>query len=264
MQFRLGIIGAGVMSSAIVGQLVEKKLFTKDEITYFDINQPKSNLFLDFYKSKNVQELLDTSKYVLFAVKPQNYKDICINNKFSEKNVLLSIMAGVKIETILATINMNLPMVRIMPNTPCVVGKGMCGLCFHNLNETDKSEVQLFFEACGDVVTILEKDFDTITSISGSGPAYIYTFLDGMIKGGIDGGLDYETSKKLAISTMVGACELAKNSSEEMSSLISKVCSKGGTTIEAINTYTENQLTDIIVRGIVACRNRSEELGKQL
>ena len=149
-----------------------------------------------------------------------------------------------------------------MPNTPCMIGSGTCALCFENYETDEKEFVKELFSTCGAVLEIDEKLFDAVTSVSGSGPAYIYMFLNGMIQGGINGGLSESESKFLAINTMIGAAMLADQSDENLGVLTEKVCSKGGTTIEAVKIYRENHLEDLIVEGIKACRKRSEELSK--
>ncbi|MDE7209221.1 MAG: pyrroline-5-carboxylate reductase, partial [Clostridia bacterium] len=107
-----------------------------------------------------------------------------------------------------------------------------------------------------------EKYFDAVTSISGSGPAYVYYFIKAMIDGGIKGGLSFDQSKELTIATMIGASKMVANSSEELDTLIQKVCSKGGTTIQAIDTFREKSIDKSIIEGIEKCRKRSEELSK--
>ena len=118
--------------------------------------------------------------------------------------------------------------------------------------------------ACGGVVILDESKFDAVTSVSGSGPAYVYMFAKGMIEGGMNGGLSYEESKQLALNTIIGAADLALNSEENLDTLVDKVCSKGGTTIEAVEVYKDRNLVEIVAEGVEACRKKSALLSEKL
>ncbi|MFA6866612.1 MAG: pyrroline-5-carboxylate reductase [Clostridia bacterium] len=266
MKFELGIIGAGVMANALLTQILNKEVLPCNKLTIYDINKSKCfDINKEINVSDNIQSLIDNSNMVLFAVKPQNYLDICKANTFRDDMTVLSIMAGVKIGTIRQNINnYKCGVLRIMPNMPCKIGKGICALCFDKVDTTKKEILCNIFKASGDIIQLEESKFDAVTSISGSGPAYVYMFLQGMINGGQNGGLSYEESKKLAIATLIGASEICKTTSEELDTMINKVCSKGGTTIEAVNVYKDSDLVGIITKGVDACRQRSEELSKLL
>jgi len=200
----------------------------------------------------------------MFAVKPQHYKEITDANVFSDDKIVISIMAGVKIDVLRKNLASNCGILRVMPNMPCSVGKGISALCFDKINQQDKEFLTGLFSSCGDIIEIDESKFDAVTSISGSGPAYVYMFIQGMIKGGMQGGLTYDESKALAVATLDGATELAKISHEPLDTLVDSVCSKGGTTIEAVSIYKEKGLIDIIAKGIDACRNKSKILSEKL
>jgi pyrroline-5-carboxylate reductase len=265
MHFKLGIIGAGVMASALIGQMLEKNTLSPSDITFYDIDKSKSaQIHKLAHLSNSVCELINDSEIILFAVKPQNYKDITNNNVFPDDKIIISIMAGVKIDTLRKNLKSDCGILRVMPNMPCKIGKGICALCFDKINQVNKEFLIRLFLSCGDIIEITEDKFDAVTSISGSGPAYVYMFIQGMISGGMQGGLTFEESKALAISTLVGGSELAKNTDESMDTLVDKVCSKGGTTIEAVTIYKEKGLVDIIAQGIDACRNKSKTLSENL
>ncbi len=267
MKFTLGIIGAGVMANAIIDRAIEKKVISNKDIIVYDISDDTIKLMIKkgYRVAHTPQELFDKSENVLLSVKPQHYADVLNNNSLLKTACLISIMAGVKIDTLRKSIdNKNIAIARVMPNTPCKIGKGFSGICYDNVNKSTKSLIENIFSSCGETLNIPEDKFDALTSISGSGPAYIYSFLNGMIKGGINGGLDYDQAKKMAVATMKGASELALISDESMDELINKVCSKGGTTIEAIEYFRKNNLETIISQGIDKCRKKSKELSETL
>ena len=118
------------------------------------------------------------------------------------------------------------------------------------------------FESVGSTVYVPEKDFDAVTCVSGSGPAYVFYFIKAMTEGGIANGLSPEVAKSLTLATVAGACKLAEMSDDSLDTLIDKVCSKGGTTIQAINAFRNANMDKIVIDGMTACRRRSEELGK--
>ncbi len=267
MRHKLGIIGIGVMANAIIDCAINTKLITNNEIIVYDID---NNKLIQTAKkgipiASSIANLIQQSDIVMLAVKPQHYANILLENDFTTIGSLISIMAGVKIATIREKLNnIRCGITRVMPNTPCQIGKGFCGLCFDKTTDKDKDFIIDLFRACGEVGIFTEDKFDAITSLSGSGPAYVYMFINGMIKGGMNGGLDYHQAKKMAISTMIGASHLAKQSDLSIEDLIESVCSKGGTTIEAIDYFRQEKLEQIIATGIDKCRNKSKYLSDNL
>lgn len=262
-KYKLGIIGCGNMSTAIWQGILDSGLAASKEIIVSDKDTEK----LKTAAEKGITVTDDNlaainAEYVLFAVKPQIFPAVAeeIKGKTAD-SVLISIMAGITIEKIKMLTGSN-KIARIMPNTPCMIKKGISAISFDGVSELGRAFVLALFSGIGEVIELPESKFDAVTSVSGSGPAYIYMFLDGMIKGGIEGGLSYEQAKALAVKTMQGASELFNRQDKPLEELISAVCSKGGTTIEAVNVFRERKLTEIISDGIRACRKRSEELSK--
>ncbi len=266
MKFKLGIIGVGVMGNAIIDRAIFEGVLRPDQIMACDIDTMKLSAMKDkgMFVAKDIQSLLDSCGIVLLSVKPQHYAPILEGNDFSKVSAVISIMAGVKLSTMQKKLNADIGLVRVMPNTPCKIGKGFCAMRFEGISDRDKKFISDIFSACGDTLEIEEDQFDAVTSISGSGPAYVYMFINGMIMGGMEGGLSYDDAKTMAVSTLSGAAELARASSESMDKLVDMVCSKGGTTIEAVTIFREEGLEDIIAHGIKACRLRSKELSEKL
>ncbi|HHT83325.1 MAG: pyrroline-5-carboxylate reductase [Christensenellales bacterium] len=267
MKFALGIIGCGVMANAILDGILNKKLISADRIAAYDIDDDKMDYISrkGVIKAQSANQLIYESEIVMLAVKPQHYSDILKNGDFSNTRTLISIMAGVKTSVLREKIGSKLlGIARVMPNTPCKIGEGFSALYFDNVNNADKEFVKNIFQSCGETITIAEEKFDAVTSVSGSGPAYVYMFLNGMIKGGMEGGLTYEQAKAMAVNTVIGAAKLAKMSEIKLDDLIEMVCSKGGTTIEAVNIYRQKGLEDIIAEGIKACRKKSILLSENL
>ncbi len=266
MRYKLGIIGLGVMGEAILNRILAEKKLSAEDIAVFDLDIDKVKKFP--YKvniESETKSLVNNSDRVLLAIKPQHYITACQDVCFDNVTTLYSIMAGVRTRVLREKLNLtNTGIVRIMPNVPCKLGKGVCGVTYSDVVDAEKIFAENLLSSCGGMVITDEDNFDAITSVSGSGPAYLYTFAQGMIEGGINGGLSYEESKLLALDTIIGAAEIAKSSSEPLSVLVDRVCSKGGTTIEAINVFHKKNLIGIVAEGVDACRKKSKELSEKL
>ena len=151
-----------------------------------------------------------------------------------------------------------------MPNTPCSVGKGASAVCFDGVSAEHTTFIENILSAMGVYIRTAESNFDAVTSISGSGPAYVYMFINALTKAGIEGGLSPEDSKKLALMTVEGSAAYAAAADYDLDTLTDRVCSKGGTTIEAVEVFREKDLFGIVSAAVKACRDKSELLSKKL
>lgn len=258
-KYKLGFIGCGNMAKAIINGLLDSDLLQAEEmlISTPSIAAPYRSITF----TNDNKEVLSSCEYIVMAVKPQIFKAISAEMASNKSKCVISIMAGVNTQTISKACN-NCQVIRIMPNTPCSIGEGVSAITSYNADAESENFVESIFKTISKVVAVEEKYFDAVTSISGSGPAYVYYFIKAMIDGGVKGGLSFEQSKELTIATMIGASKMVANSNEELDVLIQKVCSKGGTTIQAIDTFKEKSVNESIIEGIERCRNRSEELSK--
>ena len=260
-KYKLGIIGAGNMSSAITKGILTSGILSPEEVIVSDLSDEKllSAGMLGVATTKDNVMLSKSVEYLLFAVKPQSFPDIAgeIKDGFSPK--VISIMAGITIATLKESLGAT-KVCRVMPNTPCMISSGMSALCFQGYDESEKEFPRSVFSSLGDVIDLPENKFDAVTSVSGSGPAYAYMFAQGMIKGGINGGLSYEEAKKLTLATLIGGARMIEASDKSIDELIDAVCSKGGTTIQAVSHYRLTGLEDIIAEGVDRCRARSIEM----
>lgn len=262
-KFKLGVIGAGFMSGAIVNGAISSKYIAAADIIVSDINQSA----LERMKEKGVSVttdnavLLQNSEYVLFAIKPQTFESVAAYLKSDVHFKFISIMAGVK-KSKIKNFFPNAEVVRCMPNTPCSVGYGAVGIDLSDYKEeTDVLFVKKLFSAFAETVFVEEDKLNAVTGISGSSPAYFYLFLKGIIDAGVKHGLSESDAKKLACNTMIGSGIMVLNNKEKtLEELIDAVCSKGGTTIEAIKIYKESGLGDITENAVNACVNRASEL----
>ena len=264
MKYKLGIIGSGNMATAILNGILNNKVLSPSDIAISDIDDSK----LCKFSTEGIFTTIDNkivaaeSKILLFAIKPQMSKQVMTEIKpYLSDNTVISIMAGVKSESIRQQIGVE-KLVRIMPNTPCLIGKGVSAICFYNVDPDVKEFVFNVFRALGEVVEMEEKYFDAVTAISGSGPAYVFLFIQQLIDSAIAMGFSQEDASRLVFGTFLGSTILAIQDKDGLENLIQRVTSKGGTTEAALRVFQERKLGDIIYEATSAAKNRSEELSK--
>lgn len=261
--FKLGVIGCGFMSTAIIKGAINGKILSAEQIYVSDINKDSLDKIatLGVKTTLNNVDLVNNSEFVLFAIKPQNLNDVLSNIKDCDCKKFISIMAGVKKQKLKDTFS-NSKIARCMPNTPCSIGYGAVGLDLSDfICKRDKNFITSLLSSFAKVVVVDEDNLNAVTGVSGSSPAYFYLFLKGIIESGVKHGLRYEDAKNLAVSTMIGAGKMVEQNSEKsLDELINAVCSKGGTTIEAISVYNNCELSKITEKAIDACVKRASEL----
>ena len=262
-KFKLGVIGSGFMSNAIVGGVIAKNLLPSDQIIVSDI----SDTALEKMKDKKVCctkdniYLCENSDYVMFAVKPQTISGILEEIKNTSCKKFISIMAGVKKDKIKSVLG-GVSVARLMPNTPCSVGCGAIGIDLTDFTDySDREFIKNIFSPLAVLVEVPEQKLNAVTGISGSSPAYFYLFVKNIIDCGVKNGLTEEEAKTLAVNTMIGSGKMIlKNPEKSLDELINAVCSKGGTTIEAVNCFNNLGLAEITEKAVDACIRRSSEL----
>lgn len=263
-KFELGLLGGGNMATAIVDGVIRSGVLTPDKIIVSDPSRDRR----DYFNAAGVKatddnaELFTDAEYILLAVKPQVAAQILGEYNGKVQNKFISIMAGfskAKIKSLLGEVKV----ARIMPNTAAMVGEAMSAIDSTEFNAAEREFLYNIFNTLGKAAEIPENMFDAVTAVSGSGPAYIYMFIKAMIDGGIAAGLSEEDSKTLTLQTVIGGVKMVKhNSDTPIDTLIDRVCSKGGTTIQAVDYYRDKGLEDIIIEGMKRCKARSEELGR--
>ena len=264
---RIKIIGCGKMASAILDAWLKKSMSPQD--IYVDDPKPSEWLLEKKKYGLNINTKADVSfDYCFIGVKPQSLDEIKLKLKsLSKKNVtFVSMLAGIKINRLEDIIGEDESIVRIMPNLPAEILKGVTAVKENKRVEPKQSEnLALLLEAFGETVKFVEeKKFDAVTAISGSGPAYIFLIAELMTEVGINLGLSYDEAFKLVKHTIDGAGSLIVNSSLKPQKLRENVTSPGGTTHEALAVMMnkDNGLPKIFSAAIKAAAQRSKELSK--
>ena len=201
---------------------------------------------------------------IIFAVKPQTLADILpeYKTRFGSSPLYISIAAGKTINLFAKHLGEDAKIIRAMPNTPALVGKAITALCAsENVSNDEKQTATKLMEAFGKALWIDEKNMDAVTAISGSGPAYLFLFLESLTKAGISVGLEEKIAKELAIATVHGSIHLAEKSTDNFETLRKNVTSKGGTTQAALEVLMqENALENLLEKAVKSAVNRAKEL----
>ena len=265
--FKLGVIGGGFMAQAIIDGILNgfSNNLKPKNIMVSDISDEMLSKYADkkINTTKSNLELIEFADFVLFAVKPQSLNSVIEELKGKKPERIITIMAGVTKQR-LKTVFGDVKVARCMPNTPCSIGSGVVAIDLSDFDEEEKDFITSLFDSIAEIVLLDESKMNAVTGISGSGPAYVYLFIDSLIEAGKKHGLTFEEAKILAVNTVYGGAEMIINNPEkDIKELIKAVCSKGGTTIEAMKKFEENNFYDIVDKSVTACVNRAEELSKQ-
>jgi pyrroline-5-carboxylate reductase len=265
---KIAFIGGGNMGEAIIGALLEKKLYKSTDISVSDISEPRRQYLNDRFGvtvTDNNRAAIIGREVVILAVKPQNIKEAMADLKGSLKQsqLILSIAAGVKIDTIIENTG-HRNVVRSMPNTPAQIGLGMSGwTATQDVTPEQKDRAGTILGAMGKEIYFNdEKYLDMVTAVSGSGPAYVYLFAEALIDAAIELGLKQLDAETLVLQTILGASHLMEKSGKAPAELRRNVTSKGGTTERAIEVFEKNGFTGIVKKALMAACERAKELGE--
>lgn len=264
MKVKLGFIGAGNMGGALI-----KGLFSQPNLvlSVYDLDKQKIQTLskeADFLIAENEKELAQKADFIVLAVKPKHIASVIktIIPHLSSRKCLISIAAGITLNQLINLSNNLCPVVRVMPNTPALVGKGVFALCFDHpeLSQEQKDFIFSLFSKLGQTYILGEDLFDSFTAFIGSGPAFVFLILESFIQAGITLGFTAKQSKEMALALFEGSIKLTKKSSLSLSELKEMVSSPAGTTIYGLNTMEAKGLKSAIIEGILASYKRSNEL----
>jgi pyrroline-5-carboxylate reductase len=268
MAGKIGFIGAGRMAEAMIGGLISKKVYSKDDIIACapseETRKRISNKYgIQMYRS--ISEISPLAKTLVLAVKPKHVKGVLVDEspRLDSGHLLISIVAGIRIETLKSYVP-DCKIVRVMPNHCCMVLEGAAGYTLgKNVTDADIITVKNILNALGLAVEVEENDMDAVTGVCGSSPAFAYMFIRAIAEVGIKNGLSEEQSIKLAAQSMIGAGEMVLNSDKTPAELVDNVCSPGGTTVEGVKVLEDLDFEDIVSKAIEAVIKRSKEMSRQ-
>ena len=263
----IAFIGGGNMASAIINGLITQG-HRRDHISVVEPwqeNRDKLESQFGVQAHETPGPFLQAAETVVWAVKPQAFKDAAEQSGLQTRNALhLSVAAGIPSASIARWLSSE-RIVRAMPNTPALIGKGISALYARaGVSESERQRVVKIIRATGEYLWVdTEDQLDAVTAISGSGPAYVFYFMEAMTEAGAAMGLSRAQAHQLTVSTFIGASELARSSEESPQILRQRVTSKGGTTHAAISSMDASNLKALFERALHAARTRAQELGQE-
>jgi pyrroline-5-carboxylate reductase len=264
---KIVFIGGGNMASAIVGGLVKSGRDAASILVVDPGQAQRDKLAADFgvRTLAAADATLGGAAIVVWAVKPQYFRAAAAPcAPFVGQALHLSVMAGIRSSAIVKATGAA-RIVRSMPNTPALIGEGIAGLYASSaVTAADRAEVEAVLAPTGQMLWVArEEDLDAVTALSGSGPAYVFYFVEAMMQAARDMGLSAEQGKQLALATFAGATSLAQASSEAPEVLRERVTSKGGTTYAALMSLEASGVKAAIVQALRAAQRRARELGDE-
>ena len=266
-QAAIAFIGGGNMAGAIIGGLLRQGMAAADIEVDEPFGEARDRLKAQYgvVALEHAGAALARAGLVVWAVKPQTFKEAAAQARAHCANALhLSVAAGIRSDSIAEWLGTE-RVVRAMPNTPALVGKGMTALYARPaVSAMDKRRVEEAIATTGESLWVDgEAQLDAVTALSGSGPAYVFFFLEAMTRAGIEMGLPREQAYRLAVGTFAGASELARASDDPPELLRQRVTSKGGTTYAAITSMEQDRVQESFVKALHAARERARELGDE-
>jgi pyrroline-5-carboxylate reductase len=266
---KLGFIGAGNMAGALVKGLIAAKLYKPKEIVASDAVPAQLKKLKKAYQVDGTDdncEIVRAAQTIVLAVKPQILDQVLaeIQPEVTKDKLFISIAAGVTLRRLENGLGDKARVIRVMPNTPALLGKGIAVVVrgSHAKPQDEKLTVSMF-RGVGEALAVKDEALmDPVTGLSGSGPAYVYLFAEALIAGGVRAGLDAKVATQLTYQTIEGAVAMLKETGKTPKELRDMVTSPGGTTLAGLSRLAEGGFTDIVIAGVAAATHRSKELGQ--
>ena len=263
----IGFIGGGQMAEAMVRGILVAGLVASEKITIAEPDAVRCEYLKNQYGvvcTQNAAALCQASDILVLAIKPQLAATVLNQYRpfVSAKHLVLSIMAGVPLRTLVDSFAVPVRVIRVMPNTPSLVLAGAAAFSPNQqATDHDRQIATAIFSAIGTCVEVPEHLLDAVTGLSGSGPGYVFTFIEAMIDGGVLAGLPRLVAEQLVLQTVYGSAKLALETGEHPAVLKGRVTSPGGTTIAGLHVLEEGALRGLVMTAVETATERSRELG---
>lgn len=266
---KLGLIGAGNMAGALIKGLLSAKLYRSQDMLVSDAVPAQLRKIQRAYKVAGTNEnraLVREAQTIVLAVKPQIIDQVLaeIRPEVTTDKLFISIAAGVPLWRLENSLGGNARVVRVMPNTPALLGRGIAAIVRGKKAKPKDEKLALsLFRGVGEALALKdEKLMDPVTGLSGSGPAYVYLFAEALIAGGVQQGLDSNVATRLTLQTLEGAIAMLKETGKSPKELRDMVTSPGGTTLAGLSRLEEGSFSATVIAAIGAATRRSQELGR--
>lgn len=264
---RIGFIGAGQMATALARGWTRAALVAPESLLASDPVSEARSRFTQATSGRvtaDNRQVMCESDLVVLAVKPQQMASVLadLRPQATPEKLVVSIAAGIRMSTISEGLGNRIRIIRVMPNTPCLVGQGAFGYCLdQTATDEDGRLVEELLRTAGVAYRVEEKLMDAVTGLSGSGPAFVYVIIEAMADAGVKMGLSRQVALALAAQTVGGAAEMVRASGEHPAVLKDRVASPGGTTIAGLAALETGGLRAAVISAVEAATRRSAELG---
>lgn len=268
MEKVIGFIGSGNMAQAMMGSLIQAKVVDRENIIASEIFKEVRERVKTELGIRTTDNNIDVAKeadFIILSVKPNIYEIVLseIKDIIKDGAIIVGIGAGITSSFLRKSLNEGAKYVKVMPNTPALVGEGMSAISnSNNLEEEELKEVVEIIEAFGKVEIIDEKLMDGYTAIAGSSPAYIYMMVEALADGGVLEGLPRKQAYTIAAQAVLGSAKMVLETGIHPGELKDNVCSPGGTTIEAVASLEKNGFRSTLIEAVVACAEKSRKMNK--
>ncbi len=269
LAIKIGFIGAGRMATALARGFLESNTVAPDAIVAADPSPAAVEAFTREVPSATIGDdnasVAASANVVLLAVKPQQMTDALgqIRDAMRADTVVVSIAAGVTLERLAGELPVGQRIVRVMPNTPCLIGEGASAYSLGpHATPADGDMVSELLSSVGAAFEVPESLLDAVTGLSGSGPAFVYSMIESLTEGGTAAGLPAELAAELAVRTVAGAAHMVLQTGESPAILRERVTSPGGTTQAGLNVLAEREFRETMIQAVTAATERSAELGR--
>ena len=265
---KIGFLGAGKMATALAKGFVRAELVVPKEIIASDPHEAARKNFAAEVGAKTVTANVDVAKFaqvLILATKPDQIPAVLteIRGKFTGNHLLISIAAGVTLAKLEAALPSGAHVIRVMPNTPALVGAGASAFALGKAATAADGELaRKLLSAVGIAFQVKESLLDAVTGLSGSGPAYVFQFIEALSDGGVAAGLPRDVASKLAAQTVLGAAKMVLETGQHPGALKDQVTSPGGTTIEGLHELEKGRLRAVVMSAVRAATDKSKKLGQ--
>ena len=267
---KVAVIGAGNIGRALIGGMIRSERIPPEQVIATRRTESALEAMADEFpglktSTDNVDAVRDASVVVL-TIKPQSRSEVIteIREHVSRSALVVSVLAGITTERLQMAFGSEQPVVRVMPNTPALVDEGATAISGGTFaGDDDLEKVQYMFEAVGSVVTVREELMDAVTGLSGSGPAYVYMFIEALTDAGVKQGLSRKVAAELAAQTVYGAAKLVIDTGKHPAILRDEVTTPGGTAIAAVSELESRGLRTTIINAVNTATKRSKELNEE-
>ncbi|HEY8416612.1 MAG TPA: pyrroline-5-carboxylate reductase [Limnochordales bacterium] len=263
----LACIGVGAMGGALVRGILRAGLVARESLWVADADEAKAAKIVAEYgvRSGSNAEVAAAARTIIVAVKPNDVTPVLreIGPHLRPDAWVISVAAGVTLRTLEGNLPPGTPVVRAMPNTPCLIGQGAVALApGRHAQPEHMAEAQRLFSAVGETVTVGEYHLDAVTGLSASGPAFVYIFIEGLADGGVKAGLPRDIALRLAAQTVAGAARMVLETGRHPGELKDMVASPAGTTIAGLAVLEDRGVRGAALRAVEAAAERAAQLGR--